>query len=99
MGKGSKALKAFIANLPDSKVTGLTTTANTIIYKDEDFRLDMQGVGEVPWNVNLGCQMLIVETDGWKGNQAQPSGSGQQRNFHLDFEEACIANRIHCSRS
>ncbi|CUS06866.1 unnamed protein product [Tuber aestivum] len=42
MGKASKALQAFIDNIPDSKLTGFPEGAGTI-YTDQDFRLDMQG--------------------------------------------------------
>ncbi|KAG0633584.1 hypothetical protein HOY80DRAFT_929857 [Tuber brumale] len=42
MGKGSKALRAFINDIPDSKLTGFTESAGTIHF-DQDFRLDMQG--------------------------------------------------------
>ncbi|EME38205.1 hypothetical protein DOTSEDRAFT_114070, partial [Dothistroma septosporum NZE10] len=43
MGKAKKSLEAFINGIPDSKLTGLPTTIQTL-YKDTDFRLDMQGV-------------------------------------------------------
>jgi len=45
MGKASKALKEFINGIPDSKLTGLPSSGGTI-YKDTNFRLDMQGVCE-----------------------------------------------------
>jgi len=43
MGKATKALKEFIENIPDSKLTGFSTAAGTI-YKTTEFRLDMQGI-------------------------------------------------------
>lgn len=43
MGKADKALVAFINAIPDDKLTSIQTTATTL-YKDTDFRLDMQGV-------------------------------------------------------
>lgn len=43
MGKASKALKEFIENIPDAKLTGFSTAPGTI-YKTTEFRLDMQGV-------------------------------------------------------
>jgi len=43
MGKATKALKAFIDDIPDSDLEALPTSGGTI-YSDDDFRLDMQGV-------------------------------------------------------
>lgn len=43
MGKATKALKAFIEDIPDAKLTGFPTVGGTI-YKTTEFRLDMQGV-------------------------------------------------------
>lgn len=43
MGKADKALKEFIAAIPASKLQDLPTNAGTL-YKDVNFRLDMQGV-------------------------------------------------------
>jgi hypothetical protein len=43
MGKNTKRVKAFIEDIPDDKLTGFITSGGTI-YKDDDFRLDMQGV-------------------------------------------------------
>ena len=43
MGKAKKALESFINSIPDSKLTGIPTQGGTL-YKDNDFRLDMQGV-------------------------------------------------------
>ena len=43
MGKATKALSAFIDNIPDNKLEGIPEGAGTI-YKDQDFRLDNQGV-------------------------------------------------------
>ena len=42
-GKATKALESFINEIPDSKLSDLPTQGGTI-YKDTDFRLDMQGV-------------------------------------------------------
>lgn len=43
MGKATKALKEFIDDIPDSKLTGFSTASGTI-HKTTEFRLDMQGV-------------------------------------------------------
>jgi hypothetical protein len=43
MGKNTKRVKEFIESIPDSKLTGFSTSGGTI-FKDQDFRLDMQGV-------------------------------------------------------
>jgi hypothetical protein len=43
MGKGSKALKAFIVGIPDGKLSGFTSGEHTL-YSDTDFRLGNQGV-------------------------------------------------------
>ncbi|TFY79618.1 hypothetical protein EWM64_g4395 [Hericium alpestre] len=43
MGKGSKALRAFINKIPDNKLEGFTESEHTI-YHDRNFRLDMQGM-------------------------------------------------------
>lgn len=42
-GALTKLIKAFIEDIPDSKLTGLPTSGGTI-YQDVDLRLDMQGV-------------------------------------------------------
>lgn len=41
MGKATKALEAFIANIPAAKLTNFSSSIGTI-YTDQDFRLDMQ---------------------------------------------------------
>lgn len=46
MGKATKALKAFIDEIPDSVLEALPTTGGTI-HTDDDFRLDMQGVSNM----------------------------------------------------
>ncbi|KAK5938761.1 hypothetical protein PMZ80_008953 [Knufia obscura] len=62
MPKYAKALKEFIEDLPDSKLTGLPTKPNTNIVKDKQtkwgFRLDMQCMtsGE-PKRHNLQVQL------------------------------------------
>jgi hypothetical protein len=38
-----KALNAFIDNIPDDKLTGFPSQSKSI-HKDDNFRLDMQGV-------------------------------------------------------
>lgn len=43
MGKADKALVAFINAIPDDKLTAIPTNTGTL-YRDTDFRLDMQGV-------------------------------------------------------
>lgn len=43
MGKNTKKCTQFIESIPDSKFQGLPSTGGTI-YKDTDWRLDMQGV-------------------------------------------------------
>ncbi|KAF7297606.1 hypothetical protein MKEN_01383500 [Mycena kentingensis (nom. inval.)] len=42
-GKARKALNAFLNGIPAEKLTGLPTNAGTI-HKDNNFRLDMQGM-------------------------------------------------------
>ncbi|KAI0315671.1 hypothetical protein OF83DRAFT_1265903, partial [Amylostereum chailletii] len=57
MGRASKALEAFINSIPDAKLTGLSTGAATL-YKDTDFRLDMQGMtSDKPQKFNLQVQI------------------------------------------
>jgi len=46
MGKASKALKEFIADIPKSKLTGFSASAGEI-WSNTEFRLDMQGVRHV----------------------------------------------------
>ncbi|KAF7297617.1 hypothetical protein MKEN_01384700 [Mycena kentingensis (nom. inval.)] len=41
--KARKALNAFLDDIPAEKLTGLPMNAGTI-HKDDDFRLDMQGM-------------------------------------------------------
>jgi hypothetical protein len=43
MGKAKKAAKEFIEGIPDDKLKDIPDGIGTL-YKDEDFRLDMQGV-------------------------------------------------------
>lgn len=43
MGKAEKAPLLFIANIPDGKINGFTDGEHTL-HKDENFRLDNQGV-------------------------------------------------------
>ncbi|KAI0346108.1 hypothetical protein BDW22DRAFT_1425635 [Trametopsis cervina] len=43
MGKADKALVAFINAIPDDKLTAIPTNTGTL-YRDTDFRLDMQGM-------------------------------------------------------
>jgi len=45
MGKATKALNAFIDEIPDSVLEALPTAPGTM-YDDDDFRLDMQGVSK-----------------------------------------------------
>lgn len=45
MGKASKKLEIFIANIPDDKLKSFPSVATTIYTdKGQNFRLDMQGV-------------------------------------------------------
>ena len=44
MGRREKEAMAFIDSIPDSKLTGLPQNTSTTIFKDKNFRLDMQGV-------------------------------------------------------
>lgn len=46
MGKASKALIAFIEDIPDLKLSGFSEAAGTI-HSDDNFRLDMQGVCDI----------------------------------------------------
>lgn len=43
MGKNTKRVKEFIDSIPDSKLSAFPSSGGTI-FKDQDFRLDMQGV-------------------------------------------------------
>ncbi|KAF9651928.1 hypothetical protein BDM02DRAFT_444822 [Thelephora ganbajun] len=43
MGKATKALKEFIASIPESKLTGFPTRSGEI-WSTTEFRLDMQGM-------------------------------------------------------
>ncbi|KAG4435591.1 hypothetical protein IFR05_008937 [Cadophora sp. M221] len=43
MGKNTKKVAAFIESIPNAKLEGLTRLGGTI-FKDTDFRLDMQGM-------------------------------------------------------
>lgn len=43
MGKAKNELEEFIANIPDSKLTGFPSIETTV-YKTRNFRLDMQTV-------------------------------------------------------
>ncbi|KAK8076917.1 hypothetical protein PG996_003087 [Apiospora saccharicola] len=43
MGKNTKRVKEFIESIPDSKLAGFSKNTG-LIYKDNDFRLDMQGM-------------------------------------------------------
>ncbi|KAI1425279.1 hypothetical protein F5Y12DRAFT_714322 [Xylaria sp. FL1777] len=57
MGKASKQLKIFIANIPDDKLKSFPSVAGTI-YKDQNFRLDMQGLTTgKPQSYNLQIQV------------------------------------------
>lgn len=46
MGKNTKRVKEFIESIPDSKLTGFASSGG-LIFKDTDFRLDMQGVSRI----------------------------------------------------
>ena len=58
MGKGTKALKQFIAEIPDSHLEALPTSGGTI-YSNDDFRLDMQGVSKTLFQELIGLVILI----------------------------------------
>ncbi|KAF7955396.1 uncharacterized protein EAE97_000655 [Botrytis byssoidea] len=62
MGKNTKRAEDFIDDIPDSTLTGFPTSGGTI-YKDADFRLDMQGMttGD-PKKHNLQVQVTKVTT-------------------------------------
>lgn len=54
MGKARKALENFIDEIPKAKLTGFPSSAGTI-YRNEDFRLDMQGVcNQLPQGGSFG---------------------------------------------
>jgi len=44
MGKAKDVLKAFIADIPNDKLTGYPNKAPTTLYTDSDYRLDLQSV-------------------------------------------------------
>lgn len=56
MGKARKAFEEFVAGIPDDKLSGLSNQSQTI-YKDEIFRLDMQGMTSFPHSFNLQVQI------------------------------------------
>lgn len=62
MGKNTKRVKEFIENIPDEKLTGFVESGGTI-YKDEDFRLDMQGVRTFLHISIITCSLLQADTD------------------------------------
>lgn len=44
MGKAKKVLQEFIAGIPSNKLTGFQNKAPFTIYKDNNYRLDLQSV-------------------------------------------------------
>ncbi|KAF3090683.1 hypothetical protein TWF706_009820 [Orbilia oligospora] len=57
MGKATKAVRQFILSIPDCKFEAISTKIGTI-YKDINFRLDMQGMtSDDPANHNLQVQI------------------------------------------
>jgi hypothetical protein len=64
MGKNTKRVKEFIESIPDEKLTGFVTSGGTI-YKDTDFRLDMQGVSW-PLSIVIFTANESASDDIWK---------------------------------
>lgn len=56
MGKARKAFGEFVAAIPNDKLSGLSNQSQTI-FKDESFRLDMQGMTSSPRCFNLQAQI------------------------------------------
>ncbi|KAF1940272.1 hypothetical protein EJ02DRAFT_406725 [Clathrospora elynae] len=57
MGKNTKKVQEFIESIPDRKLQGLPNSCGTL-FKDQDFRLDMQGMTSgSPKNYNLQVQI------------------------------------------
>ncbi|CAL1709018.1 unnamed protein product [Somion occarium] len=57
MGKADKAFKTFVNNIPNDKLTSLPDATQTL-YRDVDFRLDMQGMtADKPPRHNLQVQI------------------------------------------
>lgn len=85
MGKNTKHVKQFIEDIPDAKLQGITTNGGTI-FKDKNFRLDMQGVRIFKLFKFSGLSM----TDNWAPKddirqtcETQSSSPNQQWCHHL----------------
>ncbi|CAF9916954.1 MAG: hypothetical protein HETSPECPRED_003057 [Heterodermia speciosa] len=58
MGKGRKALKDFIGNIPEEKLTDFPSNNGACIYKDTNFRMDMQSITtDEPKKYNIQIQI------------------------------------------
>ena len=78
MGKGKKAAIAFIESIPDAKLEGLPTSGGTI-FKDTNFRLDMQGVCTPLSSMRQNMLKLVTLTadDYRRSPESQPPSSDQ----------------------
>jgi hypothetical protein len=63
MGKNTKRTKEFIESIPDSKLTAFPSNGGTI-FKDQDFRIDMQGVSISLHNgFSRMLQMIVLRSE------------------------------------
>lgn len=63
MGKGKDAFEAFVDEIPDDKLTGISEGSGTI-YKDDDFRLDLQGVSSyIFWGFRGLARPIVANSD------------------------------------
>jgi len=71
-----KALKAFIDEIPAAKLENFPGSAGTL-YKDDNFRLDLQGVSVLLVGAYLGySRTIIFRTD--YADRIQPANPGEQ---------------------
>ena len=72
-----KALKAFIDEIPAAKLENFPGSAGTL-YKDDNFRLDLQGVS-VPFSIGafLDCSLTRIFRTGYP-DCIQPANPGEQ---------------------
>jgi hypothetical protein len=102
MGKNTKFVAAFIDDISDSKLSGFPSQATTIA-KDQDFRLDMQGVCSLAYRASLHLLMVIilgVPTNEFSVDQRkhalQSTGADQQPDPHHFAQESRTKNCCTC---
>lgn len=88
MGKNTKYVAAFIDDISDSKLSGFPSQATTIA-KDQDFRLDMQGVCFLLLRASMHLLIFIISgvlTNEFSVDQRklalQSAGADQQPDPH-----------------